>query len=64
MSSKKYRVEHNGNFLGHHQGKDFQTVVNKAVYKYWNYCNIDDNKPFTLTRGQKTYTVDINGQEC
>lgn len=64
MSQCKYRVEQNGVFLGHYSGKDMDTIIQKAIDRYGIYYSIDKDQPFTLTRGQKVYTVYFNKQEA
>lgn len=65
MSSCKYRIEQNGTVLGHFAGHSFQEAIRKALDVHSKYNNhFDENQPFFLTRGSKTYKVYADGREC
>lgn len=64
MASKKYKVEQNGQFLGHHTGSKFSTVVQKAIDKYGVCYHINSNDNFILTRGIHTYSYNPQEDSC
>ena len=49
--SGKYRVEQNGQFLGHHGAHNAAEAVEKAVNKYGQFYNINTNDWFDVYRG-------------
>lgn len=60
--SKKYRVEQDGQFLGHHSGHTPQDAVSKMMGKmYGQIYNPDITKDFICLRGKYSYTVNMNG---
>lgn len=62
MSGKKYRVEQNGQFLGHHSGHTPEDAVYKAVsHSYGEIYKPDMTKDFTCYRGNATYIVNVSG---
>lgn len=48
MSGNKYRIEQNGQFLGHHTGHSAAEAVEKAVNKYGSYYKINTNDYFDV----------------
>ena len=51
MGGGKYRIEQNGQFLGHHSGHDPAEAIGKAVDKYGSYYKIDTNDWFDVYKG-------------
>lgn len=51
MSGNKYRVEQNGQFLGHHSGHEPAEAIAKAVDKYGDCYKINTNDWFDVYRG-------------
>lgn len=49
----KYKVEQNGQFLGHWAAHSPADAVVKAVEKYGPYYNINTNDYFDVYRGSK-----------
>lgn len=61
MSGKKYRVEQNGQFLGHHSGHTPADAVHKVFNRsYGEIYNPDKTKDFTCYRGKYTYVVNLS----
>lgn len=57
MSGNKYKVEQNGQFLGHYCAHNPKEAVLKSINNYGKYYNIDKNGTFHVTRGSKTWQV-------
>lgn len=49
----KYKVEQDGQFLGHWQTKTPADAVVKAIEEYGSYYDIDTNDFFDVYRGSK-----------
>lgn len=50
MSGKKYKVEQNGQFLGHWSAHSAAEAVEKAVKNYGSYYNVNTNDWFDVYR--------------
>ncbi len=62
MSGKKYRVEQDGQFLGHHSGHTPQDAVSKMMSKmYGQIYEPDSTKDFICYRGKYNYVVNVSG---
>lgn len=59
---KKYRVEQNGQFLGHHRAHSPKNAIEKAILTYGPFYNINQTDMFVVTRGSKTVEIFI-GEE-
>lgn len=57
----KYRVEQDGQFLGHWQAHTPREAIAKAIENYGQYYNIDKYGWFDVTCGSKQYH--ITGEE-
>jgi len=63
MSGRKYKVEQNGYFLGHHSGNSPLVALGKAMKTYGEFYPINEAKEFIITRGSQVYIVDLCGEE-
>lgn len=53
----KYKVEQDGQFLGHWQAHTPQEAITKAINNYGSYYKIDKEGYFTVTSGRKHYYI-------
>ena len=53
----KYKVEQNGQFLGHWQAHTPQEAIIKAIDNYGSYYKIDKEGYFTVTSGRHQYHI-------
>lgn len=60
--ANKYKVEQNGQFLGHHSGHTPADAVVKAINKNSQYYNINTNDWFDTYRGSDHQRVYV-GEE-
>lgn len=51
MSGNKWRIEQNGQFLGHHMGHTAGDAVEKAIKSYGPCYNIDPDDWFDVYKG-------------
>lgn len=59
---KKYKVEQEEQFLGHHRAHTPRQAVEKALSTYGPfYTNIDANGAFKVSRGQTSVEVYAEG---
>jgi len=61
VSGNKYRVEQDGQFLGHHSGHTPREAIKKAINNYGNFYNINEYGWFDLTKGKDT--IHITGEK-
>ena len=61
MSGKKYKVEQDGQFLGHHCAHSPREAISKSISTYGKYYDINKYGWFNVTRGDKTWN--ITGEE-
>lgn len=59
MGSKKYRVEQEGQFLGHYSAHNPAEAVSKAIAANERWNNYDIDKSFSVTRGSKTVELGV-----
>lgn len=59
--SKKYKVEQNGQFLGHWCAHSPQEAIEKAITNYGIYYDIDPEGAFDVVYGSKKFH--ITGEE-
>lgn len=58
----KYKIEQNGQFLGHHMGNTPKEAVNKMLTTLYGKCySINKHGTFDLTTGRNHYH--ITGEE-
>lgn len=58
----KYKIEQNGQFLGHHMGHTPKEAIDKMLKSSYAECyNVDKHGLFNLTCGQHSYH--ITGEE-
>ena len=58
---KKYKVEQDGQFLGHHRANTPQQAVEKALSTYGPFYSININNSFKVSRGQQNFNVLMEG---
>lgn len=61
MGGSKWRVEQNGQFLGHHSGHTPLDAIKKACRTYGQVYNIsyENGDTFICTRGAQTEIVEV-----
>lgn len=60
MSGNKYRVEQNGEFLGHWTAHTPQEAIHKMLDSNYADCyKVNPNEQFVVTKSGKTQTVQL-----
>ena len=57
MGGNKWKIEQNGQFLGHHSGHTPKDAVDKACRTYGQIYPVNPNEDFICTKGKNVCVV-------